>query len=154
MIRASASTLIPRSPDQVYDFIADLGRNYRRWSPEVVDLQIHTSGPLRVGTTARQVRVDKGRRTETTFRVSAMERGRRMEFRGTSDPFRLIYDLTEAGGQTRLTFTFELARLELFMRPFEKLIRLAIQDGTRRTVHNIRGLVEREIPAASPADRG
>jgi hypothetical protein len=43
-----------------------------------------------------------------------------------------------------LTFVFELKRFELFMRPFEKLIRVAVQEGSERVVRNIKGLVERE----------
>ena len=39
---------------------------------------------------------------------------------------------------------FELLSLELFMRPFEKLIRIAVQEGTEKTVINIKKLVESE----------
>lgn len=147
MIRASASTVIARAPRQVFDFIADLRSNYPRWSPEVVQLQVYTEGPIRVGTRARQVRVDQGRRTESVFRVSALEPCARVDFEGTSNPFRASYRLAAAAEQTRLTFIFELSRIELFMRPFEKLIRMAVQQGTDRVVHNIRHLVEREVAA-------
>jgi hypothetical protein len=34
--------------------------------------------------------------------------------------------------------------MEFLMRPFEKLIRIAIQDGAGRVVRNIKGLVERQ----------
>ena len=142
MIRASASTVIARSPEEVYGFIADLPNNYRRWSPEVRQLQLYTSGPVRVGTMGRQVRVDQGRRTESTFRVNALEPGRRVALKGTSNPFRLAYQLTPVEGGTRLSFEFELSRLELYMRPFEKLIRRTVQEGSERTVRNIKGLVE------------
>lgn len=147
MVKASASTVIARPPQDVYAFISDLPRNYRRWSPEVVQLQFHTQGPIRVGSTARQVRVDQGRRTETTFRVSAMEPGRQVSFVGTSNPFRVEYLMDPVPTGTRLTFVFELGRLEFFMRPFEKLIRMAVQEGSERVVRNIRTLVERELPA-------
>ena len=94
-------------------------------------------------TAARQVRVDQGRRTESTFRVSALDEGQRIVFQGTSNPFVIVYRFHSLGGDTtRLTFAFELSRLELFMRPFEKLIRLAVQDGAERVVHNIKGLIE------------
>lgn len=151
MIRASSSTVIRRKPEQVFEFIADLPRNYRRWSPEVVDLEFYSPGPVKVGSRARQVRVDQGRRTETTFRVSALEPAQRMEFQGVSNPFRVEYRLQpDAGARTRLTFTFELTRVELFMKPFEKLIRMAVRQGAERTVHNLQQLVERETPP--PAD--
>jgi len=37
-----------------------------------------------------------------------------------------------------------LRRLDLMMRPFEKLIRIAIQDGAERTVRNLKRLIEAE----------
>ena len=45
---------------------------------------------------------------------------------------------------TRLTFRFELLELEVFMRPFQKLIRSAIEDGTETTVENIKNLITTE----------
>ncbi len=43
-----------------------------------------------------------------------------------------------------MTFIFELLDLDLHMKPFEKLIRIAVQDGTERTVHNIKKIIEAE----------
>ena len=43
---------------------------------------------------------------------------------------------------TRLTFRFELLELEMFMRPFQKLIRYAIEDGAESTVENIKNLID------------
>jgi hypothetical protein len=97
-----------------------------------------------VGSRARQVRIDQGRQSESTFRVTALEELTRLEFAESSDLFRIGYRLDPVGEQTRLTFTFELTRIDFFMRPFEKLIRIAIQDGAGRVVRNIKGLVERE----------
>jgi hypothetical protein len=49
-----------------------------------------------------------------------------------------------------LTFTFELQRLDMMMRPFEKLIRTAVQHGAQRTVRNLKQLIETEHePAAA-----
>jgi hypothetical protein len=50
------------------------------------------------------------------------------------------------GGQTGLTFIFELSRLQLYMRPFERLIRTTVQREAERVVMNIKRLIEREIP--------
>ena len=147
MVKAQASTLIARPPEQVFTFIAvDFLKNYRRWSPEVIYLESKSTGPIRVGTTCRQVRIDQGRRTESTFRVSRFEPEKRVDFEGTSNPFRVSYQLDPAAEKTRLTFTFELSRLELFMRPFEKLIRIAMAEGAERVVRNIKRLIETEIP--------
>lgn len=145
MVKGRASTLIAIPPEQVYAFIA-LGfeRNYRRWSPEVTRLELLTPGPLRVGSRARQVRVDQGRRSDTIFRVVALKPPNHVGFAERTNQFRADYRMDSVGEQTRLTFEFELKRMELFMRPFEKLIRVSIQDGTERVVHNIKGLVENE----------
>ena len=46
---------------------------------------------------------------------------------------------------THLTFTCELEWLEPRMRPFEKLIRMALQDGAKRTVRKLKLLIEKEM---------
>lgn len=162
MVRAQASIDIQRAPTSVYRFVAeDFERNYPRWSPEVKELRLLSSGPIRVGTLARQVRVDQGRRTESTFKITHMQPHQRLTFQGTSFPFVVDYRFVCAGSDcagsgsgsggsdsgssgTRLIFTFELRRLDLMMRPFEKLIRVAIQEGAERTVRNLKRLVEAE----------
>lgn len=150
MVSARASILIDRPAPAVYAFIADdFTLNYRRWSPEVQRLELLTPGPLRVGSRARQVRVDQGRRTDCTFRVVALDRPSRVCFAETGDQFRIEYLMVPGPGgpdeaPTRLTFGFQLNRLELYMRPFEKLIRAAVQDGAQRVVNNIKRLVESE----------
>jgi len=144
MVKARADILIRRPPELVYGFVArDFFANYPRWSPEVQRLDVLTPGPLRVGSRARQVRIDQGRRSESTFRVTALEDPVRVELAEGSDLFRIGYRLDPAGEQTRLSFAFELTRLELYMRPFEKLVRIAVQDGAERVVRNIKALVER-----------
>ncbi len=152
MVRAQASIEIERSPDVVYAFIAeDFTRNYPRWSPEVKQLRIVTKGPVRVGTIARQVRVDQGRRTESTFRITHLQPAQRLTVLGTSFPFLVDYRLVGASQHTRLSFVFELRRIDLMMRPFEKLIRVAVQEGAERTVRNLKRLIEAESAASEIA---
>ncbi|WP_462322761.1 SRPBCC family protein [Halochromatium sp.] len=150
-MRAQANIGIRRPPTEVYRFIAeDFERNYPRWSPEVRELQIISPRPIRVGTQARQVRVDQGRRTESTFRITQMEPPKRLTFEGGSPAFVVNYRIEPDGDHARLVFTFELKRLEMMMRPFEKLIRLAVEDGAQRTVRNLKRLIETETePAAA-----
>jgi hypothetical protein len=146
MVKARANILIDRQPEQLFGFIANgFVENYARWSPEVKQLEALTPGPLALGSRLRQVRVDQGRRSENRFKVTALEHPSRLEFAESTDLFRTGYWLTPAGEQTRLEFGFELRRLELYMRPFEKLIRVAIQEGAERVVRNIKQLAERDI---------
>jgi len=145
MIKVQDSTLISSPAETVFEFIAvDFFKNYKRWSPEVVALQPVTDGPVKVGTTARQVRIDQGRQSESTFKVCAFVPGKRVDFQGLSNPFYISYQLESVGENTRLTFVFELLKLEFYMRPFEKLIRIAIREGADRVVQNIKSLLEAE----------
>jgi hypothetical protein len=147
MIRAESHAVIARPVATVYDFVVvRFFDNYPRWAPEVVELEAFGDGPVGQGTRGRQVRIDQGRKSQTTFEITRLEPERCAVFEGGRDArFTIRYHFREeAGERCRLGFEFELQRLDLFMRPFEKLIRMAIQDGTDRTVRNIKGLVEAE----------
>jgi len=145
VVTGQADVIIRLPQHQVYNFIvADFERNYRRWSPEVQQLQMLTPGPLRIGSRARQVRIDQGRRSETVFQVVDLQSPTRVCFAEKSDQFLSDYCLESLGDQTHLHFAFTLKRLEIYMRPFEKLIRVAIQDGANRAVRNIQSLIEHD----------
>jgi hypothetical protein len=140
-----AHILIECSPGDIFRYLGDgFFENYPKWSPEVVELERITEGPVRLGTIARQVRIDQGRRTETRFKIDIYEPGKRLGFAGISDPFRCIYELgnMDSGKSAELIFTFELTEIQMFMRPFEKLIRVVIQEGAERTVRNLKRLTE------------
>lgn len=148
MVKAETSTLVRSSPEQLFNFIAvDFFDNYPRWSPEVIELETLTEGPIGLGTQGRQVRVDHGHRTESTFQVIAFDPPERIEFEGLSAPYFVRYRLEPLNETTRLHLTFELRRLEFFMRPFERLIRQAVSKGAERIVNNIKQLVEQRNTA-------
>ena len=138
--------------DAVHDvlrFLKSLSCRQKKF-PQVKELEKLTDGPVKIGTQCRQVRVDQGNRSESTFKVTAFESGSRIRFEGVSNPYRCDY-LIEAVDEkvSRVTFVFELLDLELHMKPFEKLIRIAVQDGTERTVRNIKKIIEAENAEAA-----
>jgi hypothetical protein len=141
---AKARTLIECPPAEIFRYLGDgFFENYPKWSPEVVELESITDGPLKLGTIARQVRIDQGRRTETRFTINVYEPDKRLGFAGISDPFRCTYELRDINsGKSELIFTFELSEIQMFMRPFEKLIRVVVQEGAERTVRNLKQLTE------------
>jgi hypothetical protein len=142
---AKARILIDCSPADIFKYVGDgFFENYPKWSPEVVELEAITDGPLKLGTVARQVRIDQGRRTETRFTIDVYEPNKRLGFAGVSDPFRCVFELRdiESGKSAELIFTFELIEIQMFMRPFEKLIRVVMQEGAERTVRNLKRLTE------------
>lgn len=147
-----ARILIERPPGDIFSYLGDgFFENYPKWSPEVVELECITDGPVKLGTIARQVRIDQGRRTETRFKINIYEPAKRLGFAGVSDPFRCIYELwdTNSGKSAELVFTFELTEIQIFMRPFEKLIRVVVQEGAERTVRNLKRLTEAARQATS-----
>lgn len=153
MIEAHAEVLIARPTPEVYRFIAlDFYRNYPRWSPEVVALTPLTPGPWREGALARQVRVDEGRRTDTTFRATRLEPDRRMLIDGVSAVYQADYTLTPTEtGATLLGFRFRIERLEFYLLPFERLIRDALAAGVARTTRRLKALIETEAEATQPS---
>ena len=74
-----ASTIIQSPADKLFNFIGnDLLINYPRWSPEVKELEKLTDGPIQLGTVCRQVRIDQGNRSESTFKVKIFDVGTRI----------------------------------------------------------------------------
>lgn len=146
MITAKAEAVVFEEVESVYRFVAlDFVVNYPRWSAEVVDLEPITAGPVRLGFQARQVRVDQGHKSESTFEVAELEPSRRVCFKGISAPYRSIYEFDDLSMSTRLAFTFEMELLEGRLRPFEKLIRIAVQNGANRTLKKLKLLIEKEM---------
>lgn len=146
MVRGEATIEVARPVETVFGFVVtEFFANYPRWSPEVTLIEPLDNDELAVGTRARQVRVDHGRRSDTIVRVVALEPGWHVAFASQGSPsFATAFDFATGAQATTLTFRFELSELKLYMRPFESLIRRAIQDGAERTVTNIRDLIEAE----------
>ncbi len=90
MVKARAEILIQRPLELVYGFVTrDVFANDPRWSPEVRRLDVLTPGPVRVGSRARQVRVDQGRQSESTFQVTTLEEPLQLDFAEGSNLFRI-----------------------------------------------------------------
>lgn len=147
MIHAQAMILIQRPVDEVYGYVCTgFYDNYPRWCPEVVEVRPLSPGPLRVGSVARQVRRDLGRRTEATFRVVELVEHSHVVFESITKPrFRVVYRFEPAGAHTRVALHFEL-RPELFLKPFEGKIRKVVRETTTRTLENLKRILERAEP--------
>jgi hypothetical protein len=142
-VAGQADGLIKCQIATVYDFIAPrFFENYPKWCPQVIEIEELSPPPVRPGTRGRQTTRDRGIDCDSTFEVSEFTPPRRFEIEGVSEPFRSAYELTSEGDGTRLTFTFELKQLDLAMRPFQKLIRTALEEGAVQTIENLRDLLE------------
>jgi Polyketide cyclase / dehydrase and lipid transport len=146
-ICGEASTVINASEVDVFCFIAkNFFLNYSKWAPEVVELEAFDGDQVRVGAKGRQVREDNDSQIESIFEVVEYDPYFIFAIQGLSTPYKQSYlvDSEDQGSQTKLTFRFDLLEIEIFMRPFEKLIRVAIEDGAENTVEKIRDLVHNQ----------
>ena len=70
-MRLAASQIIERPPTEVFRFVAtDHFQNHPRWDPAVTSITKTSPGPMGMGTTARLVRTDRGRRIEGSMEVT------------------------------------------------------------------------------------
>ena len=143
MIRAQSQITINRPVEDVFKFVSvDFFHNYPRWSPEVIRLEKLSAGEVGVGTTAKQVRCDEGRRSESTFRVYEYEAARIISFESITKPkFIAKYGIERRSNQTQLVFTFEV-KPDLLTRAFQSVIGHVLKRGTQRAVLNIKNLLE------------
>lgn len=147
MISARSDIYIHRPVSTVYGFVVlQFFENYPRWSPEVLELEPLGPAQITLGTRGRQVRLDQGRRSETRFEVTELVNEQRAVFDGDLQAkFAIRYGFEAKDDHLcKLSLEFELKKLDLFMLPFQKLIRMAIQDGTDKTLRNIKHLIETE----------
>lgn len=143
-LAGSAEDVIDCQPSKVYEFIGPgFFENYPKWCPQVVELEQLSPPPVRAGAKGRQVTRDRGIDSESTFEVSEYLPESAFEISGISEPFRASYVVSPEGEEsTRVAFTFELKEIDLVMRPFQKLIRAALEEGALQTIENIKRLLE------------
>jgi hypothetical protein len=146
-VAGEASIDIGKPIHDVFSFIGEhFFDNYPKWAQEVVEFEPLDGKQVFVGAKAKQVRKDSGAEVESVFEITEYQPFIKLIFQGLTAPYRHSY-LLENGKEaepTRLTFRFELLELEVFMRPFEKLIRAAIEEGAENTVENIKNLISVE----------
>ena len=116
--------------------------NYQKWCPQVVELEQISPPPIQLGTKGRQVTRDRGIDSEQLFDVTQFSSNAELEITGSSEPFRSHYEFITKGNETQITFIFELKEIDLMMRPFQKLLKTALQDGAEQTAENIKALLE------------
>ncbi|MEI6069858.1 MAG: SRPBCC family protein [Methylococcaceae bacterium] len=144
-IAGEATIEINKSIHDVFSFIGEhFYDNYPKWAVEVVDLEPLDGKKVFVGAKAKQVRQDQGTVVESIFEITDYQPAIKLIFKGLTEPYTHSYLLenSEEKQCTQLTFRFELAEIEIFMRPFQKLIRNAIEDGAENTVENIKNLIQ------------
>lgn len=143
-IAGEASIEIDKSKQDVFCFIGEhFFDNYTKWAVEVVEFEPLDGKDVFIGAKAKQIRKDNEETVESVFEIIDYHPPTKLIFKGITAPYKHSYLLenNELNQPTTLTFRFELLELEIFMRPFEKLIRFAIEEGAENTVKNIKNLI-------------
>ncbi len=129
MPHAEAMVTIERSPEVVFDFLAQ-GENNKLWRDGVLDIE-HASGSG-VGEVWRQgSKGPGGRRVAADYEITQSDRPSRLAFRVVAGPARPegSYDLAPAGEGTRLKFT-----LSWEPKGFARLLSSMVQKTMEREV--------------------
>jgi len=142
-----ASVDIDKPPHEVFHYVGKkFFHNYPKWAVEVVEFEPLDGKEIFIGAKAKQIRKDNGAKVVSIFAITDYQPQLKLILQGLADPYRHSYLLENNDVQpTRLTFRFELLELDIFMRPFVKLIRSAIEDGAENTVENIKNLIIAEL---------
>ena len=146
-IVGKASVEINKPVDRVFHFVGErFFDNYPKWALEVSEIKPLTGDAIFVGAKAEQTRQEQGQKVRSVLEVSEFEPPQKVTLTGVDVPTRNTYQFYDHGRKdlTKLEYSFELMELELYMWPFEKLIRNAIEEGAENTVENIKNLLTDE----------
>ncbi|ESS73645.1 hypothetical protein MGMO_14c00010 [Methyloglobulus morosus KoM1] len=144
-IEGKARIEVNKPVAEVFRFVGEkFFENYPKWALEVSEFKPLNGLDIFVGARAIQTRLEQGQKEQSIFEVSEFEPLKKLTLAGVDAPFRTIYQFSGGDRQdvTVLEYSFEILDVELFMLPFEKLIRTAIEEGAENTVANIKILLE------------
>jgi len=151
-MRVEESTIIDRSPEEVFAFLA-VRSNDAAWMGSVVESNwLDPAAPLAVGRRGRMVMKNLGRRSEYVDEVTEYEPGRRISHRTVEGPIQLnTACITEpAGGGCRMTV---VAETDKFVGgPFAKLVNpivaKIVRRGFRADLAKLKDVLQLEAQAA------
>jgi carbon monoxide dehydrogenase subunit G len=123
MRSVSASAHLPASPNEVFEFVADL-QNLPSWQTGIVSAQMTTSGPIGPGSRAHVVRELLGQRLAVDLTLTDHQPGRRLELESAASGIgvKATLDLEPDGEGTRLTFAMGIKAQNVFMAPVEGMV--------------------------------
>ena len=93
MIHVETSVTIDRPAEEVFSVLSDLERQ-PDWVSSIQESEITSGGPVREGTTFRQVVKALGRRMETEATVTEYDPPRAFAFEGGAGPMRMTFRFT------------------------------------------------------------
>jgi uncharacterized membrane protein len=123
---------INRSPEEVFAYLDQLER-HGEWQESILEVNVDTDGPTRVGSRATERRRVPGGSREFSYEVTEHDPPRRVAFRGMNGPVRpvgtVVVEPLAGGTRSRVTLEFQLQGHGL-----GKLIAPLAQMDARRTI--------------------
>ena len=110
MAPITATIEIARTPEDVFDYVADIERQ-GEWQEAIVSVEVETEGPTRVGTRAVETRKVPGATRTFPFEVTEHDPPSRTSFKVTGGPVRpegtMTFAPLDGGTRTRVDFEIE-----------------------------------------------
>ena len=144
---------IDASPEDVCYFLLD-GERLLEWVPNLVEHEDLEVSEEKVGSTARQVFLEGGRRMEMIVTTTAYEANRRLAVEVSGKGFDLLleYRLEDLGGRTRLTQDGD-GRFKGFLRFIAPvmifLTKKSAEKKLAETFNKLKALVEGRVSEAT-----
>jgi uncharacterized membrane protein len=149
MTKIERSIVIDRPIDDVFEFTHDLANN-PVWQTTLVEVELLTDGPMRVGTRWQEVRRFLGKRIESVLELTEYEPNKRSAVKMVSGPvpFSGIYAYEPVDGGTRFTVGGELDAHGFF-----KLAEPVFARITGRELESNLGHLKDLLEAGDPSER-
>ena len=143
MLKLAGEIVINRPPDQVFQFLTDLG-NVTQWATGVSAVKQLTEGPVRVGTQFEETIRMMGRPMRTVCEVVDLAEGRKFAYKSVSSgmmQYEGQFVAEPADGGTRLSYS-STARLGGLWRLLEPLIAREAKKETQAELKKIKSALE------------
>jgi polyketide cyclase/dehydrase/lipid transport protein len=145
VVRVRSSEIINRPSTVVFRFVAtDHFENHPQWDPSIVEMEQTSTGPMRTGTTARLVRLDRGKRVEGTVEITEYEPDRCFAALVSFGPFLLHQQVTiepQGTDSSLLILTID-SRATGVMRALLPLLRRTFRRTMTESLQRIKEMVE------------
>ncbi len=133
---------ISRPPQDVFDYVGDPSRN-GEWQSALVDVQVETEGPTKLGTTVKETRLVPGGKQSYHYEITEWEPPRVSAFTVVDGPVRpkgsITFTPLDDGTRTRVDF-----EIEFHGHGFGKLIvPLAARDARKHVPNDLAALKAR-----------
>lgn len=141
MIEEQRTIHLNRPVDRIFAFVVD-ARNLSAWQSGLIQNEMLTEGPLRVGTRFREVRRTGPRQSEIQAEVTTFEPNKRFATRTLTKPqVTVSYSFEPEGGGTRLNYKFVMLTGGV-LRLLEPLIARSIRNDTDSDFEKLKRIVE------------